>query len=158
GDFFFWTVHEDFPPEHIAGPGLKWPLVAVALLLGAWGLTVLARRFNQRARGGPFYTALLCAVVFSAAGAAALLAGPLSHDMKPAQHAYPATMWMLIAWTVFHVLVGVLMHLYCLARRWRRRLTPAHDIDICNVTLYWHFTALMAVVTVAVVGGFPLAV
>jgi cytochrome c oxidase subunit I+III len=35
-------------------------------------------------------------------------------------------------------------------------MTARHDIDICNVTLYWHFCLLTVVVTVAVIAGFPL--
>jgi cytochrome c oxidase subunit I+III len=47
------------------------------------------------------------------------------------------------------------MQLYCVARRWRGRLTADHDIDIVNVTLYWHFVAVTVAMTVAVVAGFP---
>jgi cytochrome c oxidase subunit I+III len=48
------------------------------------------------------------------------------------------------------------MLLYCFARRIAGRMTARYDIDICNVALYWHFTALTAVMAVAVVAGFPL--
>ena len=48
------------------------------------------------------------------------------------------------------------MQLYCVARRLAGRMTARYDIDIANVTLYWHFTVVMAVVTVAVIAGFPL--
>jgi cytochrome c oxidase subunit I+III len=35
-------------------------------------------------------------------------------------------------------------------------MTARYDIDITNVTLYWHFTVIMVIVTVAVIAGFPL--
>jgi cytochrome c oxidase subunit I+III len=35
-------------------------------------------------------------------------------------------------------------------------MTARYDIDITNVTLYWHFTMFSAAVTVAVIAGFPL--
>ena len=35
------------------------------------------------------------------------------------------------------------------------RLTPGYDIDICNVALYWHFLAITALVTFAIVALFP---
>jgi cytochrome c oxidase subunit I+III len=35
-------------------------------------------------------------------------------------------------------------------------MTARYDIDITNVTLYWHFAALTAVITVAVIAGFPM--
>jgi hypothetical protein len=41
-------------------------------------------------------------------------------------------------------------------RRLAGRMTARYDIDITNVALYWHFTALTAVITVAVIAGFPL--
>jgi heme/copper-type cytochrome/quinol oxidase subunit 3 len=53
--------------------------------------------------------------------------------------------------------VGVIMQLYCLARRIAGRMTARYDSDISNVALYWHFTALTAAITIAVIAGFPLA-
>jgi cytochrome c oxidase subunit I+III len=35
-------------------------------------------------------------------------------------------------------------------------MTARYDIDITNVALYWHFTAIMVGVTVAVIAAFPL--
>ena len=35
------------------------------------------------------------------------------------------------------------------------RLTANRDIDLSNVTLYWHFVALTVAVTALVVAGFP---
>jgi cytochrome c oxidase subunit I+III len=34
-------------------------------------------------------------------------------------------------------------------------LTAQHDIDVHNVVLYWHFTALTVGVTALVIAGFP---
>jgi cytochrome c oxidase subunit I+III len=64
--------------------------------------------------------------------------------------------WALIGWTAFNAAVGVIMHLYCLARRLARRLSARHDIDIANVALYWHFVAITVVITVGVIAYFPL--
>ena len=57
--------------------------------------------------------------------------------------------------TALHAGTGVIMQLYCLARRAAGRMTARYDIDIHNVALFWHFVALTAVVTVAVIAGFP---
>jgi cytochrome c oxidase subunit I+III len=62
---------------------------------------------------------------------------------------------VLVAWTGLHVALGMVMQLYCGVRRWAGRMTAKHDIDIWNTTLYWHFVALMAVVTVMVMAVFP---
>jgi cytochrome c oxidase subunit I+III len=35
-------------------------------------------------------------------------------------------------------------------------MTGRYDIDIQNVGLYWHFAAITAAITVAVIAAFPL--
>jgi cytochrome c oxidase subunit I+III len=137
------------------GPGVLWPASGGALILAAWLLLLLARKLNA---GGTFATsaALGMSVVTAAAGAGALLMGPWRTGLDPAAHVYPAIVWLLAIWTAMHVAVGIVMLLYLLARRWAGRLTRTHDIDLHNVTLYWHFTMLTAAVTVLVVAGFPL--
>jgi cytochrome c oxidase subunit I+III len=155
GYFFFWTAREDFPPSPSPGPGAFWPVVAGALLLGAWALTVQARRWNRRDQSARFYIGLSSAAVLAVAGAAALAAGPWASGLDPATHAYPAMVWALVGWTALHAGVGMVMQVYCLARRFKGRMTARHDIDIANVALYWHFNALTAAVTVAVIAGFP---
>jgi cytochrome c oxidase subunit I+III len=157
GYFFFWTVRTDFPPKPALGPGLFWPVVAAGLLLVAWALTVMARRWNRLDNGLGFYAGLWLAVAAAAAGAAALVAGPWSTGLDPTSHVYPATVWILVIWSAAQVGIGIIMQLYCIARRLGGRMTARHDIDITNVALYWHFTALTAVVTIAVIAGFPLA-
>ena len=156
GYFFFWTVHEQFPPQAGDGPGLAWPVLGLALALASWGATLLARRWNRRDAGVAFHVAGGVAVLLALAAGGALLAGPWLADMDPTRHAYDATVWLLLAWTVAHLVVGALMQAYCVARRIAGRMTAVHDIDIRNVALYWHFVAVTVVVTVAVVAGFPL--
>jgi len=156
GYFFFWTVRNDFPPDPASGPGIFWPSLAAVLLLGGWAMTLLARRLNKKDRAIGFYFGIVAAVVFAIAGGVALLAGPWLTGLDPASHVYPATVWILVIWTASQTLVGVIMQLYCIARRIAGRMTARYDIDICNVALYWHFTVLTAVITVAVIAGFPL--
>ena len=103
-----------------------------------------------------FYGAALTAAVLAVCGGAALLAGPWITQLDPTTHVYPATVWILVIWTAVHVGVGVVMQLYCIARRLAGRMTDKHDIDIANVALYWHFTEVTTVITVAVIAGFPL--
>jgi cytochrome c oxidase subunit I+III len=94
--------------------------------------------------------------VLAVAGGGALLAGPWVTGLNPQSHVYAATVWLLVIWTALHVAIGVIMQLYCVARRIAGRMTARYDMEITNVTLYWHFTAFTAVVTVAVIAGFPL--
>jgi cytochrome c oxidase subunit I+III len=64
--------------------------------------------------------------------------------------------WLLVIWVVLHVALGLVMQLYCVARRLAGRMTARHDIDIANVALFWHFVLLTTAVTVLVIAGFPL--
>ncbi len=156
GYFFYWTSREDFLPNDLQGPGVFWPVIAGGCILGAWILTVLARRWNRQDRPGLFYGAILFGALLSALGGAALIAGPWRTGLDPQTHVYPAIVWVLVLWTAFHVVAGLAMHLYCALRRYAGRMTARYDIDIGNVTLYWHFTLFTGVITVAVIAGFPL--
>jgi cytochrome c oxidase subunit I+III len=156
GYFFFWTVRTDFPLRPAPGPGVFWPVLAAVLLLGAWALTLLARDYNTRNNSIAFYVTALIAVGLAAAGGAALVAAPWFTGLDPTSHVYPAMVWLLALWTAAQVAVGLIMQLYCVARRLAGRMTARYDIDIQNVALYWHFTACTAVITVAVIAGFPL--
>jgi cytochrome c oxidase subunit I+III len=155
GYFFFWTVHDDFPPSGAADPGVLWPAVGAAMLCASWALIVLVRRWNARDRGGQFYLGLAAAAALATGGGVALLAGPWTAGLDPTAHAYGAIVWLLMLWTVVHVAVGLVMLAYCALRRAEGRMTARHDIDVHNVVLYWHFTVLTALVTALVVAGFP---
>jgi cytochrome c oxidase subunit I+III len=155
GYFFFWTIHEDFPPKRSPEPGVFWLVSGGCLVAAAWICVVLARRWNRRDRATRFFVAIACASVFAVAGSIALLAGPWTTGLDPTTHVYPAIVWVLVVWTVVHVAVGVIMILYCGARRLAGRMTARHDADVHNVALYWHFTLLTAAITTAVIAGFP---
>jgi cytochrome c oxidase subunit I+III len=158
GYFFFWTIHDEFPPPGTTGPGVVWPVAGGVLVVAAWLATVLARRWNRGGRGGLCYAALLGGMGAAVAGGLALIAGPWTTNLDPTRHAYDATVWLLVVWSVLHLVLGLIMHMYCFARRLARDLTPKYDIDLANTTLYWHFAVLTVVITVAVIAGFPLLV
>ncbi|MEZ6090320.1 MAG: cytochrome c oxidase subunit I [Pirellulaceae bacterium] len=156
GYFFYWTVHDDFPPPGAVGPGWLWPVASLICGTLAWGTTLAARSLNRREQGFGFYASSILAVMLSLAAAAALFAGPWLHDMNPTSHAYQAIVWVLVGWTMLHFVAGVVMHLYCMARRVAGRMTHEFDADIVNVTLYWHFVLLTVWITVLTIAGFPL--
>ena len=154
--FFFWTIHDDFPPEPASGPGWFWPTAGGLAALAAWGLVLLARARNRADDGRGFYLSLITASVLALAAGAALLTGPAAANLNPKTHVYAATVWLLLIWSTGHLVLGVLMNGYCLARRLAGKMDGAHEIDIANVTLYWHFCTLTVVTTAAVVAGYPL--
>jgi cytochrome c oxidase subunit I+III len=156
GYFFYWTVRTDFPPETMSGPGVFWPSLGAGLIVAAWAATILARRWNRRDHGVLFHGALAAAAGAGLAGCLALLAGPWLTGLDPTAHVYAAIVWILVIWAAAHAALGLVMQLYCMARRVFGGLDARHDIDIVNVTLYWHFVAATSVMTVAVIAGFPL--
>ena len=156
GYFFYWTIQENFPPSGGQGPGLLWPLVGGGLIALSWIATSLGKRWNRQDKGNFFYSALSLAVVLSAGGIWAFLKGPKTFLMDPTAHVYQAIVMVLIYWTVFHTAVGILMQIYCMARRLGGKMTARYDADITNITLYEIFLAFTAVVTAAVIAGFPM--
>ena len=156
GYLFYWTRHDDFLPVPTPGPGVAWPTVAMILVVGAWGLTLWSQRWNARDSSRGFHAALSAAVVLAGLGVAALIAGPWATGLSPSAGVYPAIVWLLAVWAAVHVAIGIIMQLYCVARRLAGRMTARHDMDIANVVLYWHFTAVTVAITVAVIAGFPL--
>ena len=152
--FFFWTIHEDFTAGQ-SGPGVTWPMAALALFVAAWAAMLAARRLNRRGTTGGMRLAAGTSLVLAGLGSAAGFLGPWTAGMDPVHHVYPAIVWTLVGWTLAHAAVAMIMQVYCLARSLAGQLTPQHDIDLQNVVLYWHFLLVTAAVAFAVVGLFP---
>ncbi|MEO3433643.1 cytochrome c oxidase subunit I [Inquilinus sp. CAU 1745] len=156
GYFFYWTVHEDFPPSGDSGPDTLFTMIALVALLASWLLTVRARKWVSESRSGLFRGGLAVAALLAVAGGLSLLWACEAAGMNPTTHVYPATVWILAIWVALHAGAGVVMQLYCIAGSVAGRLSAAHDADIWNVGLYWHFMAITAALTIAVIAGFPL--
>jgi cytochrome c oxidase subunit I+III len=154
GYFFYWTIHQDFTGG-VAGPGVFWPMAALALFATAWAATLGARETNRRANVTAARALLIAGALLSALGCAAGLAGPWSTAMDPTAHVYPAIVWILAIWVAIHGGLGIVMQLYCLARSLAGRLTPRYDMELHNVALYWHFMLVTSLVTFGVIGLFP---
>ena len=158
GYFFFWTVHSEFPPSGpgLDGPGAFWPMTALGLTLASWLATVAAREIH--ARGGVAAARLLLAAAFAAnlAALAAGLAGPWASGLEPTLHVYPAIVWTLAIWTAAHSGVGAIAQGYTLARSLGGRMTPTHDADVRNTTVFCHFLLFTAAVTYVTIGLFPV--
>ena len=162
GYFFFFTINPQFPPATLdgesIGPGLVWPLISLTLFILAWIATWYGRNTNRAGSVASARFAIGAGAALAFGASAAVLMGPYVTGLIPSLHVYPATVWVLAIWTACHGAVGALMLFYCLARSFAGRMTPRHDIDIANVTLYWHFMAGTALVAIATIALFPLAV
>lgn len=153
GWFFYWTASPAWPPAGHASLAEAPALWGGALVGFAWAATVAARRLNRAARARWFY--LAAAIGAAAAVVGSVLLWQSAGGIDPTTHVYSSMLWLLVGWTVLHVVIGAVMQLYCVARRITGKMDARHDIDITNATLYWHFVLLTAAVTVAVVVGSP---
>ncbi len=157
GYVFYWSSSDAWPPPQLPQMEWVWPSAGLLGIVAAWGCTVVARRFNRADRVVALYVALGLGVLLACAGSVAMLWGPHAADLNPTHHTYAAMVWLLMIWSTLHVAVGVLMQLYCVARRAARKMDAQHDADLTNVTLYWHFVASTAVISVALTVLFPEA-
>jgi cytochrome c oxidase subunit I+III len=155
--FFYFTIHAEFPPAGMEGPGLLWPLISFALTTVAWAAARVALRVNRAGSVGLARVLMAGGTILALAGGAALVWAPYDAGLDPVSHVYPATVWVIVIWTAAHAAVGALMLAYCLARSFAGRLTPVYDIDIANVALYWHFMEATGLITVATIALSPLA-
>ena len=158
GYFFYWTIHEDFPPSAAKGPGVFWPSLAAGTAVGRLGADA-ARRADGTDRRPvvAFYLGLLAACALAAGGRRGAPRRSVGHRARSRQAtSIPRSSGCWRSGRRCTLVVGVIMQVYCLARRLAGRMTARHDIDITNVALYWHFAAITVVITVAVIAGFPL--
>ena len=153
GFFFYWTAQPDFPPPNAAHAG-PWLVALAAVGYGlAWGLTYGARYLNRTERVTEARAALGVGALLTVASAAAI-GGSVLH-LAPSTHVYPAVLSALAIWIAAHSVVGLIMQLYCLAGSVAGKLTPRYDADLWNVSLFWHFHVLSALVACAVMGLAP---
>jgi cytochrome c oxidase subunit I+III len=157
GYFFYWTLHQDFIPAGAADQTM-WAWLGLAATVVAWVSTGLARKWNAEDRATAFYGASACGVIAAIAAAAALLSHPYLAGLNPAAHVYPSIIWLLAIWSALHLAIGIVMLLYCAARRFAGRMTARYDMEIANVVLYWHFTMVTVAITVALNAGVPRVV
>ena len=153
GFFFYWTARPDFPPEGAAHAEPLLVAIAAAGMVASWGGTLWARGANRRGSVSLARGALVAAPLLAGIGGVALIGSVWM--LEPTTHVYPAILWALAIWVVVHTGVGVIMQGYCLAGSIFGKMTPRYDADIWNVSLFWHFHVLSAVVACAVMGLAP---
>jgi cytochrome c oxidase subunit I+III len=134
---------------------MAWPLTAAGLFTLAWLAMLLARRVNASNKPVLTRLALLFSLLLTLAASCAGLVGPYFARMDPTAHVYPAIVWIVALWTVVHGCVGVIMQIYCLARSLAGHMDVRHDMDLCNVVLYWHFLVITAITSFGILGLFP---
>lgn len=152
GYFFYWTASPAWPPAGHAVLDEGRMVAGLGLVVVAWVMMRSAVWLNRRNRGAGYQ--LVMAAGVAASVVASVLLWQAADGVDPTEHVYSSMLWVLIGWTVLHVVVGAVMQVYCMARRLAGRMDARHDIDIINAGLYWHFVLLTTVVMVGVLVGF----
>ncbi|WP_053997562.1 cytochrome c oxidase subunit I [Ahrensia marina] len=155
GFFFYWTAKENFVPSGSDFVLASYLVLGVLSFAVTWATLVGARALNRRGSTKTARNLLLVSALFTIAGTALFCLSVVNSGLEPTSHVYPAIIWAIMVWTVVHTAVGLIMLGYCIAGATFGKLTPEHDADLCNVTLYWHFIIITVVVASLVIGLLP---
>ncbi|MBC8120039.1 MAG: hypothetical protein H7X75_10735 [Burkholderiaceae bacterium] len=144
--------------------GARLPAIGLdAASVAAWVLSALlmevARRWPlaQRSAISKFgLSAVASLALVSAIAAFATTAwGHMQAGLEPKANAWSATVMTLVGYQGLHVLVIALMAAYLVARVWSGRLAPDARATLDNTVLFWQYTALQGIATVALVQLLP---
>ena len=139
----------DWPPGGIEPPRLVLPLLLTGVLVATSVPVQLASSSALRARPRTALLFLLLALLVQAGylGAQVALFGRDLERFTPQDNAYGSIYFTLLGAHHAHVLAGILLSLWLLARL-LRGLTRYRVTAVRVVALYWHFVNALAVVVV----------
>jgi cytochrome c oxidase subunit I+III len=75
--------------------------------------------------------------------------------LRPAEHAYGAVVYLILAYQGLHVAVLLIMGCYTLARWAFGRLDPVRRATFDNTMLFWYYTVGQGLAGLAVIHLFP---
>jgi heme/copper-type cytochrome/quinol oxidase subunit 3 len=73
----------------------------------------------------------------------------------PVAHSYGAVVWTLLGYVGVHVAIGGFMAVWCVARILLGMIDAWRSLTLRICLLWWVFTMLAGVLTLALVAGFP---
>ncbi|MFN2617633.1 MAG: heme-copper oxidase subunit III [Thermoleophilaceae bacterium] len=147
--FYLRVRNAHWPPPGIEAPDMTAPLILAGVLVATSLPMLLAARSARAGRTRASWLALLAAVLVQA-GYLAFQVHFFASDLdrfKPDDTAYGSIYFTLLAAHHLHVLVGILLVLWLLARL-LSGLTNYRVIAVRVVTVYWYFVNALAVIVV----------
>lgn len=138
-----------WPPAGIEPPSVTLPLVLTGILVCTSGPLFLASRAARAGRVRATWLLLFGALAVQAAylGVQIHLFGNDLDKFTPDHSAYASIYFTLLGTHHFHVVVGILLEAWLLARL-LRGLTDYRVVGVRAVSWYWHFVNLMALFVV----------
>jgi cytochrome c oxidase subunit I+III len=148
---FLWTVSPEPWGKAFVVPAVPYPIVS-GLLLAAASLAMFhARRMLDREASLGLYLALVVAIVCLAGAFGIDLAGLLASDLRPADSAYGAVVYLIASLNGFYMTIVIAMALFTLARRAARKLDRVRRVTFDNTRLFWQYTVAQSFVGLALV-------
>ena len=150
---FLWTVSPEVWPAHESLPGLGTPTVAAVLLLmsaacAQYAHTRLDRPNATRAALALGTLTLLGALVLA-------LSAQWRVGLTPTESGYGAAVYGVLSLTGVFIVSTVMMQLFTFARSWYGLLNAERRVTFDNTRLMWLYTVWQALVSLALVHGFP---
>ena len=147
--FYLRLTATQWPPAGIEPPAVAAPLVLTGVLVASTVPMFLATRAARRGDARRAWVLLLAALVLQAAyiGVQIHLFGSDLHKFEPGDNAYGSIYFTLLAAHHLHVLVGILMVGWLLARL-VTGLTNYRVIAVWVVAIYWYFVSAAAIAVV----------
>ena len=138
-----------WPPAGIEPPSVTLPLVLTGILVCTSGPLFLASRAARAGRVRATWLLLFGALAVQAAylGVQIHLFGNDLDKFTPDHSAYASIYFTLLGTHHFHVVVGILLEAWLLARL-VGGLTDYRVVGVRAVSWYWHFVNLMALFVV----------
>jgi heme/copper-type cytochrome/quinol oxidase subunit 3 len=138
-----------WPPPGIDPPDMTAPLILTGVLVASAGPMLLATRAARRGDARWAWLGLLAALALQSAylGIQIHLFGSDLDKFEPGDSAYGSIYFTLLAAHHLHVLVGILMVAWLLARL-VSGLTNYRVLAVWVVAIYWYFVSVAAVAVV----------
>jgi cytochrome c oxidase subunit I+III len=156
---FLWTARPAlWPPDGAALPAALAPVIATLTAVGMWLLFRQAERWLRRDRPRWLVgSTLLLAAALAAGLLLALWVVQAGTAPDPSAGSYAASVGVLIGWAAMHVVIGLVMALWCVARLLAGMLNSWRCLTLRICTLFAGFTAATTVIVLILVAGFPYA-
>ena len=112
--------------------------------------------FADRAGGRVLMIGLLGAATLLGAGSIWFLIDLLrASGLDPTVHAYTALVWMMVVWPAGHMALGTIMALFSLTKAAvrPRELAWSHAVD--TTALWWGWSVIQSLLSVAIIVFYP---
>lgn len=139
-----------WPPE--GDPALHYPLALLAILLTSSATLFIAERGIKKGRTAHLKLGLILTLLLAGVFIVVQRFEFIHHLRKvtPGTNAYGSILFTIHGFHLAHLIVGMLMLLFVLARAFAGHFSEEKHLAVENASLYWHFVDLIWVFIVGI--------